>query len=326
MLNSFYIAAFLLSYSKQQVHHVASAAIKKRERGQMILITGASGLIGRSVIGALLEAGQRVRPFDLRRSPSEDTKNSSSVEEALAGVVGIVHLAAISRVVTGERNKRECREINIGGLRTVLQSALRSPLKPWIIFASSREVYGNSGDKRTEEDTPFMPLNTYARTKVAGERLIECARKNGIVANTCRFSTVYGDVEDHPDRVLPAFCRAAAVGGRIILQNPKTVLDPVHIRDATRGLMSLMEFTREEGLAPTVHFVSGRGSSLGELAALAISAGKKSTRQTEEPGRSYDASYFVGDPTRAATLLNWRTQITIEKGVTDFVREFRDHA
>jgi nucleoside-diphosphate-sugar epimerase len=65
------------------------------------------------------------------------------------------------------------------------------------------------------EDAPLSPRNVYARSKVAVEQLTEEARERGMIAAVVRFSNVFGDTEDHADRVVPAFARAAAAGGTV---------------------------------------------------------------------------------------------------------------
>lgn len=292
--------------------------------GKMILVTGSSGLVGRHVCTALERAHHTVRQFDIERSPDEDVCNADAVAGALSGVSGVVHLAAVARVIDGERVPDRCRRVNVDGLKTVLDAVLHAPgRKPWVVFVSSREVYGNAAQSPTREDTALCALNTYAQTKIAGETLVEALRKAGVVANICRLSTVYGATHDYPDRVLPAFCRAAAFGGEIHVDGHNVVVDPTHIGDVARGLALLAGKTADGHLLPPVHFVSGRGYTLLRLAELAIAAGEASTRVTMRRPRDFDVSRFVGDPGRAEALLGWRAQTRVEDGIRNFVRDFR---
>jgi len=291
----------------------------------MILVTGSAGLVGRHLCAHLQRAGHDVRYFDLKRSSSEDVREIEAVEQALSGVTGIVHLAAVARVLYGERDPVLCRSTNIGGLKTVLGAALRiSTVRPWFIFASSREVYGDAARVPVTEDTELCALNNYARTKVEGEALVNAAREAGLIANICRLSTVYGSVEDYADRVLPAFCAAAAMGGEIYIEGQDVTLDPTHVDDVSRGLRLLIEQTSLQNLLPPIHFVSGRGRTLAELAQLAIAAGESRTNVSTRPYRKYDVKKFVGDPGRAKALLGWTTQIDIEDGIARLVQDFRD--
>jgi len=85
----------------------------------MILVTGADGLVGRHICALLRGANIAHRPFDLKLSPSEDIRNRPAVAEALKGVRGVVHLAAVSRVVWGERDPMLCAATNVDALADI---------------------------------------------------------------------------------------------------------------------------------------------------------------------------------------------------------------
>jgi nucleoside-diphosphate-sugar epimerase len=110
-----------------------------------IFITGSAGLVGSVLARTLRERGHRVVSFDLR-DPDPlargDVRDAAAVARVMRGCTGIIHLAAVSRVIFGERDPALCRSTNIGGTRTVLEAASVAPDRPWLIFASSREVYG----------------------------------------------------------------------------------------------------------------------------------------------------------------------------------------
>lgn len=291
----------------------------------MILVTGSSGLVGRRVCERLAAAGRATRLFDLKRSSDQDVRSGAAVAHALEGVTGVLHLAAIARVIDGERNPELCRQVNVGGVKTVIDAALaRMGAKPWFVFVSSREIYGDAAVSPTTEDSPYQPLNAYARTKVEGEQLTFAARGEGLIANVCRLSTVYGAVDDYEDRLLPAFCRAAAEGGDIRIDGNQVVVDPTHVDDVARGIERLCQETARGALLPPVHFTGGKGYSLPEIAALAVAAGDPRTRLRLAPPRSYDVTRFVGEPSRAKALLGWTAKISLEEGVTAFVDEFRE--
>ncbi len=288
-----------------------------------ILLTGSSGLVGRNLSRALVSRGAQLRHFDVARSPLENVRNAVSCKSAVAGVDGIVHLAAISRVITAEKDPPLCRAVNIEGLRTLLAAAVDSAEKPWFLFVSSREVYGDSGQFPVSEDASYAPRNHYARSKVFGERLTYAAREQGVCANIARLSTVYGDVADYPDRVLPAFCIAAARGAELQVQGADVMLDAVHVRDAAEGLARLMSRTAGGDRLPPIHFVSGRGTTLREMADIAVAAAESRSTVIESAARDYGVRAFIGDPTRAEHILGWTALIAVRHGIRDLVRAFQ---
>ena len=101
---------------------------------------------------------------------------------------GIIHLAAVSRVAFCLDNEVDCRDVNIRGTELLLESVRKYLIdrnlgeiarqtlytKPWLIFASSREVYGSKCDVDSpcNEESQPDPLNLYGETKWEGEKSI----------------------------------------------------------------------------------------------------------------------------------------------------------
>lgn len=288
----------------------------------VVLLTGSEGLIGYHLAPHLRSVGIHIRPFDIRRSPREDITDQEALRTAMRGVDGIVHLAAVSRVVWGEREPQKCVATNVTALEQLLRFALEAKPAPWALFLSSREVYGNGDPLPVQEDAKLHPMNTYARSKAEGERLVREARNAGLSANIARLSSVYGWTEDHADRVVPAFASTAACGGVLRIDDPTTILDITHVQDVVRGLATFALATARNEVLPPIHFVSGRGSTLGELADLAGQYAKHPISQLVAPGRTYDVSKFIGDPSRAKQLLGWTATIPLEQGFSNLVKGF----
>ena len=110
----------------------------------MILVTGSSGLIGRHLTAVLRDRGLEVRGFDIREALEQDTRRVDQLATAVKEVRGIVHLAAVSRVVWAEQQPILAESVNVEALRQILELISRKAEKPWIIFGSSREVYGDA--------------------------------------------------------------------------------------------------------------------------------------------------------------------------------------
>lgn len=106
-------------------------------------------------------------------------------------------------------------------------------------------LYGRPAD----EETPLRPVNVYAHSKVAGEQLIAEARDRGLRACVIRLSNVYGSTQDHPDRVVPAFARAALLGQPLRIDGCDHTFDFTHISDVVHGIAALVELL-VRGIAP----------------------------------------------------------------------------
>jgi len=289
----------------------------------LLLITGSRGLIGRSLVKRLIARGIAVREFDVARAPHEDTRDPAAIATALEGVTGIVHLAAVSRVVWAERDPGLTQAVNVDALCSVLSIVSGRQQRPWLLFASSREVYGEPETLPVAETAPHAPLNVYARSKVAGEQLIEGAREAGLVANIVRFSNVYGCTGDHEDRVIPAFARAAALGGAMRLDGPENMFDFTHVDDVVRGLEVQIAAAAGGEIMPPIHLLTGTGTTLQALADLAARTSAHELDVDIAPSRNYDVARFVGDPERARQLLGWRADIDLATGFAALTDAYR---
>lgn len=292
-----------------------------------VLITGSHGLIGAAMARGLVLRGYRVRGID-RRLPVGHRDHGDVRDRRLMGdlaneVDAIIHLAAVSRVQWAEADPDVCWDINAIGTETVVRAAAASDRKPLVVMASSREVYGEPEILPVQEDTAMAPINHYGRSKVAGERATLAAREAGLNTAIARFSNVYGTTSDHRDRVVPAFARAASEGAPMRVCGRDQVFDFVHLDDSAAGAIMLLEAMLAGAFCPPpIHFVTGRATSLGQLADIANHAGGGRSEILDAPARSNDVATFVGDPRRAEALLGWRASIAIEDGVRQLVDDF----
>ena len=295
-----------------------------------ILITGSRGLIGASLAVGLSVAGYDVVKLDLRGLGAEhgDVRRREQVEAAIAGCQGVVHLAAVSRVAVAERDPDLCRATNLGGLRNLVDVAAAQAPPPWVLFASSREVYGERQrhEPPVSEDAPLRPINVYGRTKVEGEELVIAAGARGVRSAVVRLSNVYGGVDDHDDRVVPSFVRAALTATTLRVEGADRGFDFTHLDDVRRGLTLIVaRLCAGATSVPTLHLVTGRATTLGDLARqVVVAAGVRPTsRIVEVAGRTFDVSGFVGDPRRAEAVLDWRSTVPIAAGVAGYLASMR---
>jgi nucleoside-diphosphate-sugar epimerase len=211
------------------------------------------------------------------------------------------------------------------GTKNVLTAALSMKQKPWVIYGSSREVYGHPQSLPVPEDAPLAPVNIYGRSKAASEVLVNEARTKSLTTAIVRFSNVYGSTSDHSDRVIPAFSRAASRCESLRVDGPGHVFDFNHLEDTVRGLVSLVDIL-EQGVndLPPIHFVTGVPTTLGELARMAIELAQSSSTTVLSIPRSYDVARFIGNPSRAQDLLGWTPRIGIRDGLERLIQDFRD--
>ena len=196
--------------------------------------------------------------------------------------------------------------------------------RPWLIAASSREVYGQAPKLPADEATPLNPLNVYARSKVEGERIVLAARDQGLQTAIVRLSNVYGCTQDHHDRVVPAFARAVVRGDTLRVDGDGHTFDFTHVDDVVRGIAAIVDLmVAGHRSLPPIHLVTGCPTSLGQLARLSLRLSEGKSTIVEAPPRSYDVENFHGDPGRAQSLLSWSANIDLEHGLMRLIEDFR---
>lgn len=295
-----------------------------------ILLTGSEGLIGSSLVKRLLQQDLRLKLFDLRlgstASEKSDILNKVAVQKALDGCIGVVHLAGMSRVISAQKSPQLCLAYNVEGTMNVIQAILESPYKPWLIYASSREVYGQQDFLPVKEDAPLKPLNVYAHSKVRAEKKVLDARQEGISTAILRFSNVFGSPLDHRDRVIPAFCRAALMGGSLKVEGSHNIFDFTFVEDVVRGINQVINiFLEKPQNLPPIHFTTGRGISLGQAAKTIVKLANSFSEIKEAPSRSFDVSRFYGDSFRAKSLLGWTPSFSFEEAIEKFLPNLKRH-
>ena len=288
-----------------------------------ILVTGAAGLLGTALTHTLRAVGYEVAELDLRAVKSHgrgDVRDPDALIRALEGCSGVVHLAAISRVVWGERDPAACWSTNVDGTGAVVAAA--KARGQWVLFASSREVYGAATRLPATEDTPLAPANIYGRSKVAGEQLVAAAGADGLPVGIVRLSNVYGRTTDHVDRVVPAFARAAAHGAPLRVDGATHTFDFTHLDDVVRGLVGVIEQLGLGESTPPIHFVSEQPTTLRELAELAVKLAGSHSPIVAGPERAYDVACFYGCGERARRILGWTPRVALPNGVERLIKDF----
>lgn len=280
-----------------------------------ILVTGSAGLVGRELVNSLKEAGHSIVEFDLSDGGS-DIRKRDMVQRKMQSCGGVIHLAAVSRVAWGEEFPDTCYGINVLGTANLLDAALQKKEKPWFLFASSREVYGNPDVFPVAEDSPRRPENKYGISKLTGEQLVDTAAGYGLRTAVVRLSNVYGGDFDHPDRAAPSLLWRAMNNQELRITGQDTFFDFVHVRDCAAGLCRVVARLQDDAKSiPTLHFVSGQKTTLLDLARSAIKVTGSSSEIAVLPTRTFDVQGFFGDPTLAKNELDWTTNIDLEQGL-----------
>jgi UDP-glucose 4-epimerase len=300
-----------------------------------VLITGSSGQIGTNLALQLLAAGHTV--FGVDRRPNSWTTAfptllqdlSMPFREFVGGIGGapyptcdvVVHLAANAKVHELVLQPHRALE-NITVTFNVLEYCRQQQVP--VVFASSREVYGDIQRYLTDEPTADFAYteSPYSASKIAGESLVYAyARCYDLRYIVFRFSNVYGrydnDIE-RMERVIPLFMRELAAGRPVTVYGREKTLDFTHVDDCVAGIMRGIDALCQRSItAATINLAYGQGNTLvtmAQLVAQALGVQHPEIR-VEESKRVGEVAYYIADVRRAQTLLGYQPRIDLARGI-----------
>jgi nucleoside-diphosphate-sugar epimerase len=249
-----------------------------------ILVTGAAGQIGSELVPALREKyGDRsVLATDKAVTRAQvvpgvleqlDVMHLSSVERALRThqIDTVYHLAAILSAV-GEANPDLAWDINMGGLKNVLDASVRHGVRR-VFWPSSIGVFGPDAPKAgAPQETSLNPTTMYGVTKVAGELLTEYYYlKHGLDVRSVRYPGLISS-EAKPgggttDYAVEIFYSALQTGRYTCFLREDTVLPMMYMPDALRAAVQIMDSDAERVRLHRGYNIAAVSFSAGELAA-----------------------------------------------------------
>jgi len=163
-----------------------------------VLVTGASGFIGRALVGHLIDAGYAVRAAtsDSRSfaQPVEVAIVSAPIDTVnwkpiLDGVDFVIHLAGIAHAATRDSSYAMFDAINRQATKNLALAANEAGVERFVFISSVRAQVGPSAMQSVREADEPRPTDDYGRSKLAAEREI---RASGVPFTILRPVAVYG--------------------------------------------------------------------------------------------------------------------------------------
>jgi len=194
-----------------------------------------------------------------------------------------------------------------------------------MVYASTTEVYGDA-EGALDESRPFAPVNTYAATKLAADRL--CATfgaEHGLPIVIARLFNSYGPRATHP-YVIPEIVRQLARGSVVRLGNVEARRDFTYVEDVARALVGVLLARVPDGDA--INVGSDVSFSVRELVAIVAELmGRAHVRIEVDPARlrRRDVAGFRCDARKLTTTTGWRPQVDLRAGLEATIAWYRAH-
>ena len=151
-----------------------------------ILVTGASGQLGYDVERELERRGIE----HLGTSSRElDITDREAVERLMAAYRpdAAIHCAAYTKVDLAEDEPERCWAVNADGTRNLAAACREIGAK--MLYISTDYVFPGTGEQFRRTDDPVSPVNTYGRSKLAGELAVQSLLEKYFIV---RISWVFG--------------------------------------------------------------------------------------------------------------------------------------
>jgi UDP-glucose 4-epimerase len=240
-----------------------------------VLVTGATGFVGRAVVQELQAAGHSVVGFARRSQPvpcpllTGDILDQASIEHAVEDVEAVCHLAALTLVRESFEQPVRYFRVNVAGTLNLLDAldgeARRSDRKLRLVFASTGAVYGTPEKQPITEAQVPVPGSPYGASKLAAEAAIGYQAALGAIgAVTLRTFNVAGAADGHGDpdttRIIPRVLMVAAGEAARLTVNGdgSAIREFTHVCDLARAYAVALDAAR-----PGEHRVYNVGSGVG---------------------------------------------------------------
>ncbi len=311
-----------------------------------ILITGGAGFIGSQLAKTLLEKKHEIIVIDnlndyydpaIKRANiamlsaydsftfvEGDIREVAHLEAIFSKekIAQVVHLAAQAGVRPSIQDPKLYYDVNITGTLNILETMRKYACKK-MVFGSSSSVYGNNKITPFSEEHPVdNPISPYAATKKSGELLCYSYHHLYNFDIFClRFFSVYGPGQ-RPEMAIAKFTDAILNGRDIPMYGDgSSERDYTYVEDIVEGIMLSMKKLRGYDI-----FNLGESTtiSLKNLITLIEKSCGKDSHITQLPMQAGDVSITYADISKAKNILGYKPKTTIEQGVANYVKWYKE--
>lgn len=292
-----------------------------------VLVTGASGLIGRHTLAQLHASGYAVRTF--QRTAVDTVENAigdvrtdrQRLCEAASGCGAIVHLAGRGDVSESRRDPVGYAELNAMGALNAVEAARFADAS--FVLASSQRVYRLRPTPCCEDDA-LQPDSPYGYAKWVAELWGRMASEHYAVSvRVLRFFSVYGPGQqaNGGSGVVSIFAGAALANAPLTVQSEGR-RDFTDVRDVARGIQLAIEDAQRHGGYRVHNVATGVGTNFQTLAETIVElSGSQSEIKTainEPAGRD-----LVADVSRARNDMGFQACIRLRDGLEQYLQWLR---
>jgi UDP-glucose 4-epimerase len=294
------------------------------------LVTGGAGFIGSHLCDALQARGDMVRVLDNLSTGNRDNlppavelvvgdiADATLVGDAVEGVAGCFHLAAIATVERGVTDWLGTHRANLTGAITLFDAVRRLPAPVPIVYASSAAVYGDATVLPISESAQCRPLSAYGADKYGCELHAGVASHvHGIPTVGLRLFNVYGPRQDPRSPysgVISIFCDRIRAGEPIdFFGDGKQTRDFVYVADVVTALLAAMRLRPAD--APVFNVCTEVATSVHALAQTIAELVGKPLEMRHAAPRAGEIPHSTGSRALSRTTLALPDPVPLRAGL-----------
>lgn len=283
-----------------------------------ILITGATGFIGKALASRLKALGRDVVPAS--SADGDIASRDTLTKFAQQDITHIFHLAGKTFVPDSWDNPQAFYQTNVLGTINVLEFCKKKHIPVTYVSAY---VYGHPDRLPIGEESAIRPSNPYALTKRLAEEICEFyASAYDLPVTTIRPFNVYGTGQAENFLIPAIISQTLGSGENIIVKDLAPKRDYVYLEDLVTALLATLD-------KPSKYRVYniGSGASLNVQEIIDIIQGIAGTRKKIVCGnevRTNELMDVVADITRAERELGWHPETSFRAGIENIIRAERE--
>lgn len=301
-----------------------------------ICVTGGAGFIGANLVRLLLSEGYAVQVLDNFATGQRhyldgldieliegDMLDAAVVATAVAGMDGVVHLAAQTSVPDSVEDPFYDCQLNVLGTLNLLEACRRANIARFV-FASSNAPLGRQRPPAHEEQAP-LPISPYGASKLAGEGYCLAYHGTwGLGTMVLRFANLYGPFSGHTRGVVAEFVKNIVAGRPLEVHGDgQQTRDFIYVVDLCRAILLALE---SELSGELFQIATGAETSILELTEQIAGVTQQAITRTHGERRLGDIGQNYSAVSKAAELLHWQPTTTLASGLAETWAWFQANA